>query len=322
MKYPGSSRALQRLQHSFLECVVEHKSGTLEELRSCPPNVLRSDYQIKGTANLEDDELEITFIPKHMGLHVVRIFADTRELCKPVAFTVDQNLDVESLSADKPISSSSNFLRQVAPSPVPSFTQSLPYQMTTQALDPHQSMMINPNRTVNDKVMLTMSGGSHQVGTGFQLQQQQQQQQPVRPPLDENFVRGFTSNPSLSQQYQDYPSSPGEGPTADGRQQRFSHITSQGGSRPVSMVKDDPGFAGDLISMTPDKSTFSELYSKKKAGESMGNVRKNFLTMDYNQLVTPETFDDLRKDIKQMVGSKGLKTKRRSVMSIVHHNNN
>ena len=29
LKYPGPPVALQRLEHSFLECVIEYKSGTV-----------------------------------------------------------------------------------------------------------------------------------------------------------------------------------------------------------------------------------------------------------------------------------------------------
>ena len=327
LKYPGSKRALQRLQHSYLECVVEHKSGTLEELQSYPPNCLKSDYQLKGTVGTEDDNLVITFVPKQMGIHTVRIFADTREHCKPLAFSVNQNLEVESLPADNMLKASLTFVHQVSPTPYPSFLQNLPKQRTMQAVNPHQSM--NSSSTIKDDLMTTMAG-VHQMGTEFQShqqqqqqktqqnqqqqqQQQQQQKQQACPHFNGNFSQSFTSNLSLSQQYQDFPSSPMAEPTPGIVQQpRFSCIPSLVGSHPMSSMIEDPRFSG-INSMAPYMSTFSELHSKKKVGEPLSNIRKNFFSMDYNQQVTRETFNNIRNDIKQLVGHKDLKTKRRSV---------
>lgn len=103
LRYPGPSHALQRLQHSFLECVVEYKVGSDTELRTRTPAELRSEYQLKGIATLVDDEIVVQFVPRHAGVHTVRIFADTRELCRPVAFMVTPNCEVETLRIDCPV---------------------------------------------------------------------------------------------------------------------------------------------------------------------------------------------------------------------------
>lgn len=105
LKYPGPSHVLQRLQHSFLECVVEYKSGSEGELQTLTPAELHSTYQLKGTATLVDDEIVVQFKPKHSGVHTVRIFADTRELCRPVAFIVTRGCEVESIPIDHPVKS-------------------------------------------------------------------------------------------------------------------------------------------------------------------------------------------------------------------------
>ena len=90
-------------------------------------------------------------------------------------------------------------------------------------------------------------------------------------------------------------------------------MTSLGGvgSRPNSM-RDEQGFPGDLLSMTPDRTSFSQLYKKREAGESnVVKVRRDVLMMDHSKAVTPETFEALDKDISEVVGSKGMKTRRR-----------
>ena len=309
LKYPGSNIALQRLQLSYLECVVEHKSGNIDELQSFPPSYLKSDYQLKGTATLEDDELVISFAPKHSGLHTVRIFADTRELCKPVAFIINHDFEVESTPIDKPIKGTSSLFRHVSPSPVPSTAQSIPQQQ--------QQRMSQPYGTQVQRLYQSGGYGAMQWGndTTNLAASQPQPQQYIRPPLDENFMQGFDPQVSANfqQPYQEYHGTIRESsldPTSQ-QQQRHSHVTSGGGSRPPSMVRDDPGFAGDLITMTPEKSTFNQLHAKKASGEQGLYVKKNFLAMDHNKVVTPDTFEMLNKDINQLVGSKGMKTRRR-----------
>ena len=317
LKYPGSSIALQRLQHSFLECVVEHKSGTFEELQSCPPSYLKSDCQLKGSATLEDDELVIAFIPKHPGLHTARLFADTRELCKPVAFVVSQTGDIESTPIDKPVRQNSSLFRQITPSPAPSSQQ----LRMSQAYGTMQSR----NMTANFGQMLLGPPGmrdsmaSHQFHQQQEQQQEQMQQQMQQQSYEAGFPQGFTSDPVLTRQ------APGpEGGTqlassGGGRamstiyQQRTSHmIPGVSGSRPVSMmpIREDQAFAGDLHSMAAEKSSFNQLHSRKVAGEQ-AKIRKDFLMVDHSKVVTPNTFDSLEKDVSQLVGSKGMKTRRR-----------
>ncbi len=316
LKYPASSRALQRLQYSYLECVVEHKSGTLEELYSVPPNQLRSDYQVKATASLDDDEIVVKFVPKHLGLHMARIFANTRELCKPVAFTVDKNLELESLPSEKPISVTSSFFRQMTASPAPSYSQSLPAQ---QLMD--RNMAANFSGTINDKTFLGIAGGSalafndqqprqQQIMQRQQLQQQQQQQHQQQ---DDPLARSFMSNPSLSQQYQDYPSSPRDDTSlGNSGNLRYSYISGQvGGTRPSSMAFDNVAYAGDLHTMTPEKSTFNDLHSRRRSGDAKSTVKKDFLVMDYSKPVTPEMFQMLDNDVKKYVGRGGIKRKRK-----------
>ena len=298
LKYPGSNVALQRLQHSFLECVVEHKSGTYEEIHSSPPSYLKSDYQLKGTAGLEEDELVVTFLPKHSGIHTVRIFADTRELCRPVAFIVTHDYEVESTPYDRPVKPTSRLFHPITPNPVPSVTQSLPldqpYGTQTQrkySLDKHSQIEL---KSENPDIGYSPSN------------------QPfLRPPLDENFIRGFTSNPVLSHNLLLPSSQYPDGTNQPVMQQRFSHVTSRGSTRPASMSHDEAGFAGDLISMTPEIQSFNQLYSKKTPWESGPITTRSFLSMDHSKVVTPETFEMLNSNIRQLVGSKGMKTRRR-----------
>ena len=93
-------------------------------------------------------------------------------------------------------------------------------------------------------------------------------------------------------------------------------MTGWGGSRPTSMMqsRDERGFPGDLLSMTPEKISLNQLHNKRMAGES-GPVkpRRDVLVMDHSKVVTPETFEALSKDIDQVVGRKGMKTRRRYV---------
>ena len=79
----------------------------------------------------------------------------------------------------------------------------------------------------------------------------------------------------------------------------------------MAPVRDEKGFAGDLISMTSEKNSFNELYAKRMAGEVGVKVRRDFLAMDHSKAVTLETFESLNKDINQVVGSRGMKTRRR-----------
>ena len=326
--------ALSRLQHSFMECVVEHKSGTLEELHICPPNYLKSDYYVKGTVVLEDDELVVTFTPKQSGLHTAKIFADTRELCKPVAFIVNQSGGIESTPIDKPLKESSSLFRHIAPSPAPSsvaqqsFSQYLQPQRASQAFGTAQRAVSSAGaprqvpwggETGSPIYSQQQQEQEQQQQQHLQHHHQQQQQQQQQQALDDSYFRGFTSDPALdppdarqSMPLQDRSSQVGRGGFM--HLQRFSHITGGGGSRPVSMMvqgRDEQGFPGDLHSMTPETTSFNQLYSKKTAGETSFKTRPDVLVMDHSKVVTPDTFEALSKDISQFVGSRGMKTRRR-----------
>lgn len=327
LKYPGSNIALQRLQHSFLECVVEHKSGTYEEFQSYPPSYLKSDYQLKGTASLEDDEIVITFLPKHSGLHTVRIFADTRELCKPVAFIVTQNFEVESTPINRPMKPTSSLLRQMAPSPAPSMAQSYQQQQMMTMMNTGQLYGTQAQRA-HSAGERGGGGGGYSSGIENSLQHLSVQNDGYPQQQQHGVDGGFTSDPAfLSQSHQSGQFHEGDGRGGGGgggfqqaslgqqqqqrQQQRYSYAISGQGSRPSSMARDEQAFAGDLMSMTPEKSSFNELYLKKQSGDVGPNVRKTFLMMDHSKVVTPETFEALNSDISQLVGSKGIKTKRR-----------
>ena len=94
---------MQRLRHSFLECVVEYKTGSRLDLQTKTPLELRTEFQLSGTASLVDDEIVIHFQSRCTGIHVARIFAHTRELCRPITFRVTENGTVESLPSNQPV---------------------------------------------------------------------------------------------------------------------------------------------------------------------------------------------------------------------------
>jgi hypothetical protein len=82
--------------------------------------------------------------------------------------------------------------------------------------------------------------------------------------------------------------------------------------------KDEDGFPGDLHSMTPETTSFNQLHAKKVAGEISMKSRRDVLVMDHSKVVTPKTFEALSKDIGQLVGSRGMKTRRRYYYSNKH----
>ena len=88
---------LRRLENSFLESVIEFKPT---DARADPWRAgafgLESAYQLKGTVSLIDEEILIQFVAKHAGIHTARIFANTREICHPIAFVVTQLGQVQS----------------------------------------------------------------------------------------------------------------------------------------------------------------------------------------------------------------------------------
>ncbi len=291
LKYPGPPHVLQRLQNSFLECVVEYKLGTETELQTLTPAQLHSEYQLKGTATLIDDEIVVQFLPNHAGVHTVRIFADTRELCRPIAFKVNRSCEVESVPLDRPLE---------RPAPPPPQTHSVPtsieqqqqlshaYGDTTQPFPPTQ---VSPPSSPIHGPLQGVEGGNHGVQA---------------PPYQQEHLRGFTSDPALSaRQSTNF--------------QRASYISHAGsgaggsGSRPVSMAHDDSAYAGDLFSSKSDQSSFSQLYDSKKAGQSVYGARQGVAVLDHTTAVTQDTLRMLRKDIELQLSnhSRGVKIKKR-----------
>lgn len=281
LKYPGPAHALQRLQDSYLECVFEYKTGSEEELQTKLPSQLFSQYQIKGTAMLADDEIVVEFTPKHSGVHVVRIFSDTRELCKPVPFIVNQRGQVVNIPVDRPVK---------RPPPAPEYPQSpshLPaptfYGVNNPRFPPSPSVTPAPQSVVSDA---TSSPQNEPYG---------EQGMPERMP---DHIRGFTSDPALAQH------SP----------QRASYLShTSGGTRPPSMNVEDAGvYAGDLFATRPDETTFDVLFSSRREGGQAYGSRRGPLTIDYQSVVTPDTLRMLAREADiQMRIARGGKVKKR-----------
>ena len=279
LKYPGPSHVLRRLQHSFLECVVEYKSGTEEELQSLSPAQLRSAYQLKGTATLADDEIVVQFAPKHSGVHTVHIFADTRALCRPVAFIVTRGCDVQTIPFDRPLQSTT-----LAPTPPPVLVGQRHAPTNPLSAGPSQPFYPPPSQ-------------QRQQQTYQPTMQTTQALQQSEPPL----MRGFNADSSVAVGQQD-------------PFQRTSYV-STGSNRPPSMIQDEAAFAGDLFTTKPDQNSFNDLYASKRAGYPMyGTNGRGMFTANPGALVTPETFRTIRKDIDlQLAHIKGKRFKKRSV---------
>ena len=276
LKHPGPSHALQRLGHSFLECVVEFKRCSPSEMRTYSPAELHAEYQLKGTATLVDDEIVMQFVPKHAGVHVARIFADTREICRPVAFRVTRNTEVEGLALDKPIAPS----RSTSPPPqqarAPALSQDPEYAASLASAPPAMQH--------RDPMSFGAPAQPHP------LYHQQHFGEPIR---------GFTSDSSLHvRQPESF--------------QRASYISS-GGSRPTSMLQDDATFPGDLITNAPGgQSNFAQLHAAMQSGEASYGARKSGAVLDHSSALTPEVFRVLNKDIdvqiaRQLRGKKAKK---------------
>ena len=291
-------------------------SGAASELQRLPPAQLRSHYQLKGTTTLVDDELVVQFVPKHAGLHTVRIFGDTRELCRPVAFIVNQNCEVESTPYDRPVKMASSFFHVSA------------QNSSTQL----------PQQQVGGRPPSLGQGfaSQRQSGVVLGIPQSQQQYSPVQfsPPAApyrqnenvEGLGRGFMSDPSLSYPGPSSPqtspqhygalSSPQTSPQhfgAPGNQQRYSYLSSKGlNSRPTSMSPaDEAAFAGDLFTTKPDQSTFNQLHTAKRAGQTVYGRRRPFMAVNHDSVVTPDTFRMLEKDIDFVVTGGHTKGKKR-----------
>ena len=286
LKYPGPLHALQRLEHSFLECVVEYKNGTEAELQTRTPMELRSEYQLKGTAVLADDEIIVQFLPKHAGIHTVRIFADTKELCRPVSFRVTRACEIESIPSDRP----------VKPAP---FVAAQNYDYTS-GRNQAQYRYSNP--------MEEQQQQQQQLQGRPQSPSMSSQQTSIHPEYGFGYgdtIRGFMSDPSLPTIRQE-----------PGGFQRASFISNRGNSRPSSMVRDDSAYPGDLLSSKPDQSTFDQMYAAKKAGHPVYGTRRGVLTLDHTSAITEDALRTLHKDINLQVSShlSREKIKRRSAV--------
>ena len=151
---------------------MEYKVGTEVELQTLTPSQLHSEYQLKGSAALIDDEIVVQFVPKHAGVHSARIFADTRELCRPVAFRVTRNCEVENLPMDKPVQ------RPAPPPQLPIARQSF-YTRDQLSSPEYAERSLSPSEQGESQL-----GQSHQQG---------------------EWVRGYTSDPALSSHLQGHP---------------------------------------------------------------------------------------------------------------------
>ena len=130
---------MQRLRHSFLECIVEYRTGSRLELQSKTPLDLRTEFQLPGTASLVDDEIVIHFQSRCAGIHTARIFAHTRELCRPIAFRVTGNGTVESIPTNRPVAFSDPTEPSLPPPPRLSASQHSVNAPQSQAGSPPRS---------------------------------------------------------------------------------------------------------------------------------------------------------------------------------------
>ena len=300
LKYPASKDTLQRVQNSLLECVIEFKTGKEAVLLTTAPKELKSEYRIKGSVCLVDDELIVQFVPKNVGLYTVRIFSDTRELCRPVAFLIDHNCDAEGTSYYHPVKPTSSYVRR-SPAlstasdtmqqhfegvklrhPIPRRSGGQAEQRSPESLGQPRPPSLSPFREVQQVHPEAFNGG-HQL------------------------VKGFTSDPSLGSpethpslaaqtNYQEF--SPEISPsdhTVQGmvrsnmQGNRLSYVSGIA-SRPTSTADDSAQFSGDLLSTVPDRKSFDHLYVEKQTGAPSYGVRRNVLDFSHNTVITPETF--------------------------------
>ena len=263
-----------------------------------------------------DDDLIVQFVPKNTGLYTVRIFSDTRELCHPLAFLVDENCDVEGTSYSHPVKPTASYVRRS-----PALSNSGQQQYLRSAFRDAQS---------------------HRESRGGNSAEQSPEHAPMaqpRPPQSSaspelrqahtedidggpKMATAFTSDPylnrrsevqqaSLSQpEYEEYSPThhtttevPMRARNAQGQTgNRLSYISGVG-SRRTSTVDDDAHFSGDLHSTVPDKRTFNYLYDEKRRGATSYGARRDPLAFSHNSVITPDTF----KSIAAMVRKKPKK---------------
>lgn len=91
---------LHILENSLLEGVVDYKPIAAGiDPRTVRSHEVASAYQLKGDVSVIEDELQVQFIAKNIGLHVARIFANTKEVCRPVSFCVTPSGEVQGMDA-------------------------------------------------------------------------------------------------------------------------------------------------------------------------------------------------------------------------------
>lgn len=270
-----------------------------------------------------DDELIVQFVPKNTGLYTVRIFSDTRELCLPLAFLVDENCDAEGTSYIHPVKPTASYVRRS-----PALSTSGQQQYLRSAFRDVQS---------------------HRESRGGNSAEQSPEREPIvqpRPPLvprsqtcppqsgaspelrqartedidgGPTMATGFTSDPylnpsevqqtSLSQPeyYEEY--SPTQHTTTGvPMRARNTHSAQTGnrlsyisgvGSRRTSMADDDAHFSGDLHSTVPDKRTFDYLYDEKRRSTTSYGARRDPLAFGHNTVITPDTFKSMAAMIRK-----------------------
>lgn len=288
LKYPGPVHALQRLKHSFLECVIEYKTGSDGELQTKLPAELFSQYQMKGTATVADDEIIVEFTPKHSGVHCARLFSDTREICRPVPFVVNQRGETVNIPPDRPVKKPPpESVRTPTHLPAPTF-----YGVNNPRFPPSPSTSPVPQSVTSDATSAAQT--EPYSGQDFETLPDQ--------------IRGYTSDPELS------------APSQGARQQlsfspqRASRV-SVSGTRPPSTRAEDAGVypsPGDPISPRPHETNFDDLYTSKQSGGKVYGTRRGPLTIDYQSAVTADTLRMLSKEANlQMKMFRGGKPKRR-----------
>ena len=257
-------------------------AGSSNELQTVPPSQLRSAYQLKGTAMLVDDELVIQFVPRNAGLHSVRIFSDTKELCRPIAFIINQNSDVESTPYDKPLKVNSSLFRS-PPQSQPSYQTAMP-SPPQQYSPPEQYSP--PSVSQRESSVMT------------QIQDR------------DSFWQNYPADPTAGFQAPvTHQTSPQHRVSGNMTRQSFVSSTPLAG-RPISVGPvDEAAYAGDLFTSKPDTNTFSSLHAAKKKGQQVG-AKNGFMSVDHTRMITQDTFRMLENDIDAVV-TRGHKGKQR-----------
>ena len=91
---------LHILENSLLEGLVDYKPlDPGVDPRAVRSREIVSAYQLKAEVSVIEDELQVQFVAKNLGLHVARIFANTKEVCHAISFNVSPSGEVEGLDA-------------------------------------------------------------------------------------------------------------------------------------------------------------------------------------------------------------------------------